>query len=210
MNTRGEANPKVDGVFAHQRNSTAYCPLKQSAAKPYRILRPVDPDEEAAQRLRASFFSHWKHHWTLMRQRDFAPFADIEEFIALIRHADQSGLWLYRHLEEWVVPYIFLALKDFPPIRGKDKVLRAEWIRFWFDARVRTIEDLWIHTNGDWRIVKAIYAKPRNGGVPGPVQLKSVQIPEIQRNFLSKPEPGVHPYQEKAMKAAFPQELGSA
>lgn len=206
MHPRGEADPEVDGVFAHKPNSTAYCPLKQSAAQPYQILPQKDPDLAAAQRLRASFFLHWKYHWQLLR--DYAPYADIAEFIALIRYSDKQCIWQYRDLQEYEIPYIFLVLKDFHPIKSKGKWLRKEWIRFWFDSRVRTIDDLWIRTTGDWRIVKAIYATPRaKGTVPGAAQLRSTAIPPINRDFLEGVEPMVHPYQESEMKKAFPKEL---
>ncbi|WP_152555048.1 hypothetical protein [Desulfonatronum thiodismutans] len=206
MHPRGEADPEVDGVFAHKPKSTAYCPLKESAARPYQILPPTNPDLGKAERLRSAFFLHWKHHWKLIR--DYAPFADIKEFIALIRHADQQRLWQYRNIQELEVPFIFLVLKDFPPIKSKGKWLRKEWIRFWFDSRVRSVEDLWINTTGDWRIVKAIYAVPRKKDVvPGPAQLKSTEVPPLKLNFLDKVEPAVHPYQESSMKAAFPEEL---
>ncbi len=206
MHPRGEADPEVDGVFAHKPNSTAYCPLKQSAAQPYQMLPQRNPDLAAAQQLRRSFFSHWKHHWKLLR--DYAPYADITEFIALIRYADKQCIWQYRDLQEYEIPYIFLVLKDFPPIKSKGKWLRREWIRFWFDSRVRTIDDLWIRTIGDWRIVQATYATPRaKGAVPGPKQLRSIDIPPINRNFLQQMEPGVHPYQESKMKDTFQMEF---
>lgn len=206
MHPRGEVDPEVDGVFAHKPNSTAYCPLKQSAAQPYQVLPQNNPDIAAAQRLRNSFFLHWKYHWQLLRR--FAPYADIAEFISLVRYADQHCIWQYRELLEYEIPYIFLVLKDFPPIKSKGKWLRREWIRFWFDSRVRTIDDLWINTTGDWRIVKAVYAVPRaKGRVPGAAQLKTTEIPPIDRGFLGGVEPVVHPYQESAMKKAFPKEL---
>lgn len=206
MHPRGESDPEVDGVFAHKPNSIAYCPLKQSAAQPYQILPQTNPDIVAAKRLRSSFFAHWKYHWKLLR--DYAPFADIAEFIALIRYADQQCIWHYKNLQEYEIPYIFLVLKDFPPIKSKGKWLRKEWIRFWFDSRVRTIDDLWIKTTGDWRIVKAIYAAPRSmGAIPGPAQLKSTDIPLLKLNFLQSGEPSVHPYQESSMKSEFTKEF---
>ncbi|MEH3023742.1 MAG: hypothetical protein PGN19_13525 [Pseudomonas oryzihabitans] len=207
MHLRGEADPAVDGVFAHKPRSAAYCPLKQSAALPYQILSPTNPDLAAAQRLRESFFLHWKLHWQLLRT--YAPFADISEFIALVRYADQHRIWQYINIQEHEIPYIFLVLKDFPPIKSKGNWLRKEWIRFWFDSRVRTLDDLWIKTTGDWRIVKATYASPRSKGVaPGHAQLKSTFIPAMRLDFLTGAQPNVHHYQESSMKSAFPKELG--
>lgn len=207
MHPRGEIDPIVDGVFAHKPNSTAYCPLKQSAAQAYEILPPKDPDLAAAQQLRSSFFSHWKYHWQILR--DHAPYTDITEFIGLINYSNKQRIWQYRNLQEHEIPYIFLVLKDFPPIKSKGKWLRKDWIRFWFDSRVRAIDDLWINTTGDWRIVKATYATPRAKGViPGVAQLKFTDIPTIKRDFLLHAvEPTVHPYPEAKMRAAFPLEL---
>ena len=208
MATRGEASPPVDRVFVHNPVSAIFCPLKESAEKPYLMLPEVNPNIEDAAALRASFFAHWKYHWAMMRHAEYSPFADIADFVTLIQYADAHGLWLYRHIKEWEIPYIFLALKDFPPIKSKGKTLRAEWIRFWFDSRVRTIADLWIRTEGDWRIVKATYSKPRNGLVPGAAQLNTVAYPTILKDFLQKPEPFVNAYQVNVMEKAFPSEIG--
>jgi len=208
MHTKGEASSEVEGIFSHKPNSTVYCPLKQSAAEPYQLLAPTNPNLVAAQQLQSSFILHWKYHWKLLRS--YVPFADISEFIGLIQYANQQKLWQYKNLQEYEIPYIFLVLKDFPPIKSKGKWLRKDWLRFWFDSRVRSIDDLWIKTTGDWRIVKAIYATPRSkGAVPGVSQLKSTEIPSIKKDFLEENEPNIHSYQEASMKKAFPRELGT-
>lgn len=187
MYTRGEANPTVDGVFSHQPDSKHFCPLKQSASVPYIHLPPVDEDPLRTAQLRASFLRNWRHHYGLMKS--YLSVLDIFDFIGLIHFADRSGIWSYRHIEENQIPYIFLALREFPPVRSKGKYLRKDWVRFWFDSRVRTFDDLWIHTNGNWLMIKATYANPRNGATPTAKQLKETEIIEVNFDFLNSVQP---------------------
>jgi hypothetical protein len=41
--------------------------------------------------------------------------------------------------------------------KTSNQPLREQWVRFWYDARVRTIEDLWIRTNEPLTMIKATF-----------------------------------------------------
>ena len=201
MHTKGETNPTVDGIFSHQPNSNHFCPLKVSEGEPYVILPPVDEDPNRTSALRASFMNNWKYHYSLMK--GYLKVLNIFDFIKLIKFADQKRIWSYRHAEENQIPYIFLVLKEFPPVKSKGKYIRRDWIRFWFDSRIRSLEDLQIETNGDWFLVKATYANPRSGGTPNHTQLKTTEIQNADLNFLNKEEPEVADFLIKEMKKEF-------
>lgn len=214
MHIRGEADPGVVAIFSHQPNITEFCPLKESAAKSYKILPPRNENLLKTERLRASFFENWKLHWSLMRS--YVPYLDIFDFIKLIQYADKNRIWSYRNIVEAEIPYIFLVLKEFPPVKNEKKYLRIDWLRFWFDSRIRNINDLWIQTNGDWRIIKAFYANPRKKGIkPGSRQLKKANVLPVNLDFLSQPEPALNnflskqmEFLSKQMKKSFEAELG--
>ncbi|AFL68853.1 hypothetical protein [Sulfurospirillum barnesii] len=205
MYTKGETNPEVDGVFSHQPNCNGFCPLKESAGKCYEILLPIDEDPYKTKALRSSFFKHWKFHYNLMKS--YLKVLDIFDFIKLIKYADKNKIWSYRHIEEKQIPYIFLVLKEYPPVGNKNKLIRKDWLRFWFDSRVRTLEDLWIHTNKDWILIKATYANPRNGKTPNYTQLKDTEIVTVNLDFLNKEEPILSSFVINQMHKEFNKEL---
>lgn len=201
MHTRGETNPTVDGVFSHQPNTTHFCPLKASAGEPYIVLPPVDEDHNRTTALRTSFMRNWKYHYSLMKS--YLKVLNVFDFINLIKFADKNRIWSYRNLEENQIPYVFLVLKEFPPVKYQGKYIRRDWVRFWFDSRVRSLDDLWIETNGDWLLIKAIYAKPRSGGTPTHKQLKDTEILQADLDFLNVDEPKLADFVIQQMQQEF-------
>lgn len=196
----GEGLPKRDHHWSHFPSRPAlWCPTKESAARPYELLNPGSDDPARGMRLRQLVLEHWRHHWAVIQT--LAPLADIHAFIGFLRRADEKQFWRHRGLEEWFMPYVCLATCDFaPPKSQKAASLRPEWLRFWFDSRVRTLEDLWIHTTGDFRMMRAVYRAPARGGEPTPKHLIRIEPIEVDRGFLDAPvrrQP--NQYQEKAM-----------
>jgi hypothetical protein len=108
-------------------------------------------------------------------------------------------------LQEWFIPYIFLSTCDFPPPNNpKAAAKRPEWLRFWFDARVRTIEDLWIHTDGEFRMMRALYRTPARGGQPSANHLIRIEPVQPDPKFLERPaRAAAHEYQVGVMKDKF-------
>lgn len=208
----GEDRAPHDRHFSHIGSSAQapFCPLRNLADRKYEFLTDVPPDCERGRQLRASFFRNWKQHWGLLKSH-LRGYADIHRFIEMIHIADKMKLWHRPSLSEWEVPYIFLVWSDYPPILDrseKTKYKRREWYRFWFDARVRSFEDLWIRTEGEFRIVRAEYAIPRSGGSPGIVHLKDVDVFTMNSDFLARPMTEPHEYAVAMMIRAFPEELG--
>ena len=208
----GEDRPPQDRHFSHIGSSqiAPYCPLRNLADRKYEFLTDAPPDSARGKRIRESFFNYWGLHWSLLKSH-LGGYADVYSFIEMIEVADQTKLWNRPSLSEWEIPYIFLVWRDYPPILDKSsrntKYRRREWYRFWFDARVRTFEDLWIRTEGEFRIIRAEYAIPRSGRSPGLDQLKDIEIIRMNPNFLNEPGRPPHDWVVKEMIKTFPNEL---
>jgi len=188
MKIVGEDRPLHDQIFSHiGKENPPPCPLRNSADYKYEFLEEAPEDSEEGRRLRRDFFKNWEKHWNVMWKL-LDHFMDIEDFIGLIRRADTTRLWHRSKLSEWEIPYIFLVWKEWKPVKKRDgTILRETWIRFWFDAHVRTIEDIWIRTQGNPRIIKAWYKDPKRGAILGPDHLIDTDEVRINLDFLAMP-----------------------
>jgi hypothetical protein len=137
LHTVGEESMSVQAVWAHDPNPHISCPVKDTGGFRYELLTPLKPDKASAQPLRTAFFANWHKHWGHIRE--LAEYADIDTLVGFIHHADTSNFWAHQGLRDWHLPYIFLATCDFPPPRGVAGKRRPDWLRFRFDARVRTL-----------------------------------------------------------------------
>ncbi len=212
LSIRGEERLQYDPVFAHMPDDNPpYCPLRNQATHRYEFLHDVPLNHERGAMIRASFFQHWQQHWSQLRLL-LDKFADIADFIALIQHADSVKFWSRPNLEETDIPYIFLAWKEWPPVEktrnGRREVLRSTWIRFLFDSRVRTFDDIWIRTQGDPVIIKATYKAPQRTHSPNINHLLDTDVININRSFLDEKFPEAPPFVIKMMHHEFPRELG--
>lgn len=207
MHTVAEDGPLRDATWAHNPDTDApWCPFKQKGGAPYEILPPRESNEAAGYELRARFFVNWRLHWAHVLE--IVPMCDIFTLIKFVRYADRQHFWEHVGLEEWLIPYIFLATCDFPPPKsGKGVVKRPEWIRCRFNARVRAPDDLWIRVAGAWGYTRAKYHAPARGAEPGPKHLIDAESITPDRHFLARCAPGGNPYQVEAMRKAFPTEL---
>jgi hypothetical protein len=187
-----------------------YCPLRNQANHRYEFLQDVPLDHERGAMIRVAFFQHWQQHWSQLRLL-LDRYADIADFIGLVHHADGIDFWSRPNLEETDIPYIFLAWREWPPVEtvrnGKQVVLRNTWIRFWFDSRVRTFDDIWIRTQGDPVIIKATYKNPQRAHIPNINHLLDTDVININRDFLDDGFPEAHPFVIKKMHQAFPREI---
>jgi hypothetical protein len=207
MHTVAEDGPLRDATWAHNPDKDApWCPLKQKGGAPYTLLTPGNPNEVAGLELRARFFRNWRIHWAHIIE--IVPMCNIYTLIDFIKYADRTKFWEHVGLEEWLLPYIFLATCDFPPPKSeKGAEIRPEWIRCRFNARVRTPQDLWIHVNGNWGYTRAKYRAPARGAEPGPKHLIDAESITPDRDFLIRCTPKGNQFQIDAMKRAFPTEL---
>ena len=209
MKIVGEDRPPHDQVFSHIGNmNSAPCPLRNRADHKYAFLQEAPQDSEAGKMLHQSFFKNWEKHYVKMRKL-LDGFMNIEDFIALIHEADRTRLWNRPRLSEWEIPYIFLVWKEWSPVSNKKtgKVLRKEWIRFWFDSRVRTIDDIWIRTQGTFRIIKAWYTPPKHGVVPNLAHLIDTDGVAIDPGFHTFSHGKLHDLVFKKMSEAFPKKI---
>lgn len=204
MSTRGEG-VLVDATWVHTPSDT-FCPIKNSADSRYEILAPKAPNLAIAADLRRSFFDNWALHWSYARSK--AAFADILDFIAFVTYADKKGLWGYSTILEWQLPYIFLVTCEFPPPKGKAASFRRDWLRFRFDARVRTLEDLWIRVLPGVRLLRLRYRKPRSG-VPGVTHYLDSHSWDLDSDWMrTHTVVPPHEFALSRMHDAFPSELG--
>jgi hypothetical protein len=116
-----------------------------------------------------------------------------------------SDGWEHRGLEEWHLPYVCMAMLEFPPSRVPEgSKLRPEWLRFYFDERVRTLEDLWIRVEDDFRFMKAIYKAPARKASPRLAELLDIEPVTADRNLLTRTYPAPHAKQVALFTQAFP------
>ena len=204
----GDDRPLHDQIFSHQRDvNPPPCPLRNRADYKYEFLHDVPEDTNRGRALRADFFAHWQAHYDKMRKL-LNGLMDIGDFIAVIKEADRSRLWSRGNIEEWEVPYIFLVWKEWAPVKThRGEVLRSNWLRFWFDSRVRTLDDIWIRTQGDPRIIRATYNNPARGGIPGLRHLVDTKTLYIEQTFLQAQHRSAADYVVSRMHRAFPKEV---
>jgi len=157
--------------------------------------------------LRKSFFEKWALHWSYARS--FASYANIEAFSGFIRYADSIDLWAHATLREWQLPYTFLATCEFPPPKGLAAARRKEWLRFRFDAKLRTIEDLWIRVIPDLRFLRLSYSLPRKGEPTASHYLNCDNFAADPNWMTTHHLVSPHSFAVKHMHASFPVELGA-
>ncbi len=143
------------GHFAHLPNS-GFCPTKAPSALPYGRLKPRNPDPEGAKRIRQEAMDNWR--WVYAMVKKNVPAFQPTEFVALIKAADEDGLWGYRNLTLQQVPELLLVSRDFTPATSPT---RLYWFRFWFSANIQRLEDLWIQSPGSVTLHRASFPRPK-------------------------------------------------
>jgi len=206
LHTVAEDSATAVRTWGHDPSPGTYCPIKAEGGGRYEVLAPRDPDLAAGAALRAAFFTRWQLHWGYVR--DIAPFADIYTLIGFLQAADRTGFWNQRHLEEWHLPYVFLSTCDFPPPTGKAKSHRAEWLRFRFDGRYRTLEDLWIRAEPDFGFLRLRYHAPARRKEPSPAHFIVAEPIVPSQAWMTRAYPPPHSFAIDKMQRAFPRELG--
>ena len=205
LHTVAEDSATAVRTWGHDPDPGTYCPIKTEGGGRYEVLAPRDADPAAGAALRAALFTPWQS--PLGYAREPAPLADIYTLIGFLRAADRTGFWNQRHLEEWHLPYVFLSTCDFPPPTGKAKTYRPEWLRFRFDGRYRTLEDLWIHAEPDFRFLRLRYHAPARRKEPGPANFIVAEPVPASPAWMTGTYPPPHAFAIDKMQRAFPREL---
>lgn len=192
-------------VWGHDPAPGTFCPIKTEGAAKYQLLAPKEHDPAAGQALRASFFSNWEAHWGYVRK--VVPLADIHTLIGFLKVADKTQFWNQRHLEEWHIPYVFLSTCEFPPPAGPTAKHRPEWLRFRFDSRYRTLEDLWIYAEPSFSFIKLSYRNPARRREPGPADFLVADNVPVDPKWLARTYSTPHAYVVDKMSKEFPLEI---
>lgn len=196
VHTVGERSTSRANTWAHDPNpSGPWCPIKDASGTKYELLTPRKPDAAQGKRIRSTFLANWKTHWGHIQE--MAPMADVYALVGFIQDADSTKFWGHVDLQEWHIPYVFLATCEFPP-----RVNRTEWLRFMFDGKVRTVEDLWIRTTGMWRFLRMRYRQPRSGP-PGPSNYIDCELLSPDPSFLTRAFHAPNDYQLGVMLKKF-------
>lgn len=208
LHTVAEDTGTAVRTWGHDPNPDTYCPIKADGGGRYEVLQPRDVDPAAGAVLRAAFFNHWQKHWGYVR--DIAPFADILTLIGFLQAVDRTRFWEQRHLEEWHLPYIFLSICEFPPPTGKAATFRTQWLRFRFDGRYRTLEDLWIRAAPRFEFLRLRYRAPARKKEPRPTDFIVAEPIRVNPDWMARAYPPPQPFAIDKMRKAFPRELEPA
>lgn len=204
LHTVGETTAVRDAIWAHDPDLTRVCAIKESGAPKYTLLKPTQPDEAAGKLLRSSFFVNWQQHFAHIRK--VAPYAGVETFIAFIKYADKVNLWANKGLQEVHLPYVCLVTCEFPPPKGKAAVHRSKWLRFCFEEKLRTLEDLWIRIHSQLDLLVLIYRKPRSGAPTG-AHFEDWKAMSLDLEWMGHPFAPSLPHAVAEMLQHFPEEL---
>ncbi len=211
---RGEKVEADRMTFSHYPASatkpSVFCPIKAAGKHKYEVLCPVDEDPLRTRQLRESFFANWKLHWRRFAQ--YVGYADIGDFISMIKVADKSNVWRYRSLQEHEVIIVFMLTSDFKPVLGKGtEPLRKNWVRFWFESRATSFEDFWNLQTNHKVIIRTEYNVPVGKRGLKPDYLEQFKVLDMSHNYLANRREGddhVPDYVERRMIQAFRNLLG--
>ncbi|WP_186162747.1 hypothetical protein [Burkholderia gladioli] len=153
-----EPMPGMEGRARHRstRNS-ARCVLTTRRYQPDELIVRGGDDEQLAERQRARFLQHWERHLLLARR--VWPSLTLARFTTLLALADVLGLWSHPSLREDDLVAVLLVMAGFMRLpqdaagmagangasgtNGTSGDDAPRWGRFWFDASIRELDDLW-------------------------------------------------------------------
>lgn len=219
---RGENGPQDRQTFAHfpiaADRPEVFCPIKLAGKYKYSVLCPVDHDPVLAKQLRDSFFKNWKVHWR--RFMRYVGFADVNDFIDVLKVADKANVWGYRAIKEHEVIVALMLISDFKPVLATksgspkqlqvaeavsaptpaahspllqqlpEEPLRKNWIRFWFESQAKSFEDFWNLSPENKVIIRVEYAVPENETRLDPDYLDSFKVIDVSYDYLAHRKPG--------------------
>lgn len=184
----GALSTHIRPRFSHGSRVQSRCPLVRHGELPNELLINDSSDIEIAVAQRQAFFARWQWHYHLMRRADLMPSMSIGRFLGLAELSTQRGLWRYTELNLALAPYIQLAMAGFlPGERGQRN--GGSWIRFWFDASVRSIADLHAGRHPAPRFFKTHYVRPRIARTPSSHHVFHLEEVALDLGYLENPAP---------------------
>ncbi|KML10934.1 MULTISPECIES: hypothetical protein [Burkholderia] len=210
------------GGYARHRSArcSAQCVLTTRQYQPEDLTIRGSRDAQVAARHRERFVAHWARHYALMRRA--WPALTIGRFIAVIACVDVADLWSYRMLRDDDLAAVLLVLAGFlrvPDASGADvsgtdasgadasgvdaRAPGVRWVRFWFDASVRDVGDLWAAGNGAPSLFRVDYREPLVTPYPTGAQVQAWQPVDGMRDAWAQRVDTQEPAVDDADRAAF-------
>lgn len=217
------------GGYARHRSArcSAQCVLTTRQYQPEDLTIRGSRDAQVAARHRERFLAHWARHYALMRRA--WPALTIGRFIAVIACVDVADLWSYRMLRDDDLAAVLLVLAGFlrvPDASGADvsgadasgadasgvdaRAPGVRWVRFWFDASVRDVGDLWAAGNGAPSLFRVDYREPLVTPYPTGAQVQAWQPVDGMRDAWAQRVDTQEPAVDDADRAAFARFLARA
>ncbi|MCX4161686.1 MULTISPECIES: hypothetical protein [Paraburkholderia] len=153
---------------------------------------------------RMRFVRRWEFHYAAVQQ--LCPSFTMKRFATVLAYADVLNLWSYPNLREEDLASVLLVLTGFMRLAdstGKGAPESVGWVRFWFDASVRDVGDLWSARTSAPGLFRIEYREPESTPFPtgadvlGGMRVDTLQMPWAER--VAGPAPELH----AADRAAF-------
>ncbi|MDN7876110.1 hypothetical protein [Burkholderia aenigmatica] len=207
------------GGYARHRSArcSAQCVLTTRQYQPDELTIRGSRDVQVAARHRERFVAQWARHYALMRRA--WPALTIGRFIAVVACVDVADLWSYRMLRDDDLAAVLLVLAGFlrvPDAAGTDapgpdpRAPTVRWVRFWFDASVRDVGDLWTAGSGAPALFRVDYREPLVTPYPTGAQVHAWQPVDDMRDAWAQRIDAQEPAVEAADGAAFARFLARA
>ncbi|AOR70406.1 hypothetical protein BBJ41_22895 [Burkholderia stabilis] len=213
-----EPLPGAGGYARHRSmRCSAQCVLTTRQYQPEELTIRGSRDVQVAAHHRERFIAHWPRHYALMRRA--WPALTIGRFIAVIACVDVADLWSYRMLRDDDLAAVLLVLAGFlrvPEAPGADapgtdpRAPTVRWVRFWFDASVRDVGDLWTAGSDAPALFRVDYREPLVTPYPTGAQVHAWQPVEGMRDAWARQADASEPAVEAADRAAFARFLARA
>ncbi|AXK62875.1 MULTISPECIES: hypothetical protein [Burkholderia] len=198
------------GGYARHRSArcSAQCVLTTRQYQPDELAIRGSRDARVAARHRERFVAQWPRHYMLMRRT--WPALTIERFIAVIACVDVADLWSYRMLRDDDLAAVllvlagFLRVPDAPSDAPSDALApTVRWVRFWFDASVRDVGDLWAAGAEAPRLFRVDYREPLVTPYPTGTQVHAWQPVDGMRDAWARQADANEPVVDAADRGAF-------
>ena len=137
--------------------SQEFCPSKEPFGRPYIHLTPTKPDLAHAAALRMQFKEEWQLHYLELQR--LIPYMSCHEFLSLLGEALSKNIFAYTDMTIEDVPYVMVLALDYVPATSYKK-RRKFWFRFWYDVKIRDVEDLWIVQPTEFELIRASFIPP--------------------------------------------------
>jgi hypothetical protein len=184
-------------VWAHIRHAQELCILQSGKTRDF-LAPPINlMCDKDSFRLKREFFGNWRKHWAHIKS--LISYPDIHKFVHFLHNAERMSLWHNLYLQDYLIPYIFLASSDFPPPAATP---RKTWIRFSFSPEIRNINDLLSSAYSDLDFFEFTFKGPRYG-TPKATQLINIRKVEISKTFIFDSLAELPVYAETVMNMSF-------